>query len=141
MLNDVIKRALTMDSGLGSNHNLTSTLEKAFGMARLTSDIRKALKLSAPRVCCHCYYQDQTWKKVWSWDPRSWGTFWVFHVYFKGEFWIIVFRYLSFEIVKCFSYHDNRIWSLFCFRTAFQTNIIEFQTLRMFLSWNIILWG
>ena len=36
-----------MDPGLGSNHNHTSTQERAFGTARVTtSDIRKALKLS-----------------------------------------------------------------------------------------------
>ena len=61
--------------------------------------------------------------------------------HFKGKFWGIGFSYLSFEIVKCFSYPGNIIWRLFCFLTDVPSNIIEFQTLRMFPSWNIILWG
>ena len=37
-----------MDPGLGSNYNLTSTQERAFRAATgLTSEVRKALKLSA----------------------------------------------------------------------------------------------
>ena len=40
-----------MDPGLGSNHNHTSTQERAFGTARVTtSDIRKPLKLSAKSI-------------------------------------------------------------------------------------------
>ena len=42
--------------------------------------------------------------------------------------------------MKCFSYPVNRIWRFFCFLADVPTDIIEFQTLRMFLSWNIILW-
>ena len=36
-----------MDPALGSNHNLTSTLERAFGTARVNFRYPKGLKLSA----------------------------------------------------------------------------------------------
>ena len=77
----------------------------------------------------------------------SWGTFAKlrnilgFPRVLQGR--ILSNRIQLFVIWDCevFSYHVKRMWSLFCFRTDFQTNIIEFQTLRKFLSWNIILWG
>ena len=77
----------------------------------------------------------------------SWGTFAKlrnilgFPRVLQGRIWSN--RIQLFVIWDCevFSYHVKRMWSLFCFRTDFQTNIIEFQTLRKFLSWNIILWG
>ena len=36
-----------MDPGLGNNHNLTSTVERAFGTARVNFAYPKALKWSA----------------------------------------------------------------------------------------------
>ena len=46
-----------MDPGLGSNHNVTSTLERTFGTARVNFRYPKALKLSAKSMT------DNKWKQ------------------------------------------------------------------------------
>ena len=46
-----------MDPGLGSNHNLTSTVERAFGRARIDFGYPKALNLSAKSMT------DDKWKQ------------------------------------------------------------------------------